>query len=107
MMKKTSDQRPLFLRHLSEELAMPAVEECSQNMQVMRNFSTKLAVDCYVEKPVKTEAAASSATARDNTGRKVVTGSCHMCYFQAETKRRKTRKACCDCSKFDLENVCL
>jgi len=45
MLKKKTDQRRAFLRQLSEELAKPHIEDRSSNNQIMRNHSTKIAIE--------------------------------------------------------------
>lgn len=88
------------MRQLSEQLASPSIEDRSQNQQVMRNFSTKLAIQSVLGKEISSVELLSGPQPKlDNTGRKVVTGSCHICYKQTIKKRRKTRKSCKTCNK--------
>jgi len=42
MIKKKTNQHRIFLRQLSEELAMPIIEDRSQNLQIMRTSSAEL-----------------------------------------------------------------
>lgn len=43
---------------LSEELAKPTIENRSQNLQVMRNHSTKIAIENVIERLINPEEAA-------------------------------------------------
>lgn len=73
MLPKKTNQRRLFLRQLSEELAISIIENYSQNLQVMRNYTTKLAIESVLERQVNPPVIPSSSTPmRDNTGRKFV-----------------------------------
>jgi hypothetical protein len=49
--KKTS-QRRIFLRQLSDELCMPHIQERSKNYQIMRHFSTKMAIESIFKSPI-------------------------------------------------------
>lgn len=74
MLKKRSNARNTFLRQLEEELCLPIIQDRSQNVQVMINFSMKTGIECVLQKPVNIidEAALASASTRDQTGRKKV-----------------------------------
>jgi len=86
---------------LSEELAVPLVEDRSQNLQIMRNLSSKLAIESVLHRQVLPfrELAPGPQSARDQTGRVKVIGSYHICYKAIIKKRRKTRKSCAACEK--------
>ena len=60
--------------------------------QIMRHQSTKLAIESYFNKPITVQFTADNQP-RDNTGRKVVVGSCYICNKQPIRKRRKTNAA--------------
>lgn len=62
--KKTS-QRRIFLRQLSEELCMPHIQERSHNCQIMRQFSTKMAIESIYKSPIK-----STQTSETNVPKK-------------------------------------
>ena len=103
MIKKKTNQRRKFLRQLSEELSVPMIEDRSQNLQIMRHYSTKLAVESILNRPTSfapaDEQPSGSQPRLDHTGRKLITGSCHICYKKTIKKRRKTRKSCVACNK--------
>lgn len=95
--RKTAERRQ-FLRKLSEELTKPMIELRMTNPQVMRHFTTKIAIESIVGHEVATVTQdLGPMVQRDKTGRKKVTGSCHMCYKLTIKRRRKTRKSCKDC----------
>lgn len=98
MLRKKTNRRRLFLRQLSEELAMPMIEERAPNQQIMRNHSTKIAVESFFERPI-VEVVPRNDQRRDATGRRAVVGSCYICNEQPIRKRRKTRKSCVECDK--------
>jgi len=101
MIKKKTHERRLFMRQLSEELVVSLVEGRSQNLQIMRNLSSKLAIESILHRQVlpPRELAPGPQPARDQTGRVKVTRSCHICYKATIKKRRKTRKSCAACKK--------
>jgi len=100
MLPKKINQRRLFLRQLSEEFATPMIEDRYRNVQIMRNYSTKIAIESVIGRPVNpVEADPGPSVQRDASGRKKVIGSCHICYKQTIKKRRKTRKACSECDR--------
>lgn len=97
---RKNTQRKSFLQSLAEELCMPIIEERASNRQITRHFSSKSAIECYLGKPVDTTMRSEqSSTSKTHTGRKPVTGSCHICLAQPEKIRRKTRKSCSFCDK--------
>lgn len=99
MIKKKTHQRRLFLKQLSEELAMPMVQSRFDNNQIMRNFSTKMAIQCFIGREAAAAEVLGVQPARDQSGRIPVAGSCHVCISQIDKKRRKTRKSCSECKK--------
>lgn len=100
MMPKKTNQRRLFMRQLSKELATPMIEDRSRNPQVMRNYNTKIAIESVIGRLMNpVEDLPGPSDVRDASGRKKVTGSCHICYKQTIRKRRKTRKTCCQCDQ--------
>ncbi|XP_018395958.1 PREDICTED: piggyBac transposable element-derived protein 4-like [Cyphomyrmex costatus] len=98
MIPRKTNQRRIFLRQLSEELAEPMIVTRSQNVQIMRNYNTKIAIESVIGRIVN-PVEATRAVERDVSGRKKVTGSCQICYKQTIRKRRKTRKACSQCNQ--------
>lgn len=101
-------QRRIFLRQLSEELSKPFIEDRSGNFQIMRHYSTKLAIESVIGlqlTPSQTPAAQDQP--RDSTGRKKITGSCHVCYKETIKRRRKTRKCCSVCEKPVCDEHCI
>ncbi|XP_065674166.1 piggyBac transposable element-derived protein 4-like [Hydra vulgaris] len=48
MMKKKTNQRRLFMRQLSEELAKPMIIIRYQNLQVRRHYNTKIAIESVI-----------------------------------------------------------
>lgn len=96
MIKRKTNECRCFLRQLSEELCMPLIEDRSKNPQIMRNFSTKNAVENIFGRPANDNSTPSTSSGQrfDSTGRKIVVGSCHICSKGAFKKHRKTRKPC-------------
>ncbi|KAL4084072.1 hypothetical protein QTP88_029388 [Uroleucon formosanum] len=95
-------QRRIFLRQLSEELCMPHIQERSQNCQIMRHFSTKMAIESIYRLPIKsTQTSETNVPIKqlDSTGRIKVIGCCKMCLNGETRKRRKTRKSCVSCNE--------
>ncbi|GBP70198.1 Actin-related protein 10 [Eumeta japonica] len=78
--KKTTERRQ-FIRKLSEELALPMIEHRTANPQVMRHFSTKIAIVNILGHALTETVVVNpgSVVLKDKTGRKKVTGSCHVC----------------------------
>lgn len=108
MINKKTNQRRIFLRQLSEELAKPFIEDRAGNPQVMRHFNTKLAIESIVGlQLITSEVPAVQNQPRDSTGRKKTTGSCHFCYKKTIKRRRKTRKSCAACEKPVCDEHCL
>ena len=104
MLKQKTNQRRIFLRQLSEELCIPLIEDRATNNQVTRNFATRVAIENMIGKPIADLASnvptpSTSQQVLDITGRKVVVGSCHICYKGKYKKLRKTRKSCMECKK--------
>lgn len=102
LIKKTYERR-LSYRQLGRELCTPFIEERSRNVQIMRHFTTKIAIESFFGKCVnmyQQPIASGSSTPVpqiDSTGRKKVVGACYLC-LQSEFKvRRKTRKSCSEC----------
>lgn len=56
-----------------------------------------------MEKPINLTSrditSTESTQQTDSTGRKVVVGSCYICYQSVYKKQRKTRKSCTVCTK--------
>lgn len=100
MIKKKTAERRLFMRKLSEELAKPMIEERMTNPQVMRNYTTKNAIESIIGREVTAITQdPGPLVERDRTGRRKVTGSCHICYKLTIKRRRKTRKSCNECQR--------
>ncbi|XP_071567686.1 piggyBac transposable element-derived protein 4-like [Temnothorax nylanderi] len=107
MISKKTNQRRLFLRQLSEELAKPFIEDRSANVQIMRHFSTKLAIDSIIGLQLRPSAIPLVQNQpRDSSGRKQITGLCHICYKETIKRRRKTRKCCAACEKPVCDEHC-
>lgn len=98
---KKTDSRRTFLKALGRELAMPAILSRSQTPTVYRNFSTKVAIECMLGKPVEMPVPKSvpvdQQIVRDATGRLPVLGVCYKCLVAKI--RRKTRKECNHCRR--------
>lgn len=100
MIKKKTNQRRCFLRQLSEELTKPYIEDRSVNQQIMRNYSTKIAIDSMIGRQLPPSSTSQGRTEpRDSTGRKIIAGSCYICSKATIRRRRKTRKCCAICNK--------
>lgn len=100
MLSKKTHQQRVFMRQMSEELAKPMIEQRYSNKQVMRHCSTKIAIQSFIAPPtLVVEGQDQSKEPRDKTGRKKITGSCHICYRQVIKRRRKTRNTCDECEK--------
>ena len=81
MIKKTTNQRRVFLRQLSAELTRPLIEERFTNDQVMHNHSTKTAIEAMLgPQRAPLDPAPKDDEPRDRSGRKKIVGSCHVCY---------------------------
>ena len=87
------------MRKLNEELALPMIEHRTANPQVMRHFSTKIAIQSILWHALTEPVVVNPGpeTPRDKTGRKIIIGSCHVCNTLPIRRRRKTRKACANC----------
>lgn len=111
MLRKRSNDRRIFLRQLGEELCIPTIQKRAKNVQIVRHFGTKLAIDSILTTldtqnipHSSTQSTQSSQTSQpsfsfDATGRRKIVGSCHMCQADTARKRRKTRKNCRKCLK--------
>nr|XP_022906882.1 uncharacterized protein LOC111418576 [Onthophagus taurus] len=100
MIQRKTNQRRTFLRQLSEELAKPFIEDRSKNAQIMRNYNTKIAIESVIGLQLDPSTVPErQAQPRDSTGRKKITGSCHICYKGTIKRRRKTRKSCSVCAR--------
>lgn len=101
MIKKKNNQRKLFLKDLCEELCSPEIIRRSQCAQTMRHHWTKVACESVLGTQIKitVSAADDEQPKRDSTGRKVVVGSCYLCYQKTISHRRKTRKSCPACER--------
>ncbi|CAB3251546.1 unnamed protein product [Arctia plantaginis] len=91
IVKKTTERRQ-FMRKLSEELALPMIEHRTANPQVIRHFSTKIAVESILGHALAEtiEINPGPVVPKDKTGRKKLTGSCHVCNALPIKRRRKT-----------------
>lgn len=86
----------MFLKKLTKELAVPVVEDRSQNNQIMRHFDIKLAIQSILGREV-VQLQPRLQPIRDRTGRIAITGCCQICNAKTIRKRRKTRKSCSMC----------
>ncbi|XP_017471351.1 PREDICTED: uncharacterized protein LOC108362744 [Rhagoletis zephyria] len=96
---RTNNKRKQILRSLAEALCMPIIEARAINRQVTRNFSTKIAIEAYFNRPVESMVSTAASTSAAARTPKPVSGSCYLCYAQEEKRRRKTRKLCDKCKK--------
>ena len=93
MLPQKTNQRRLFLRQLGTELAMPIIECRVTNVQIMRHYMTKLAVESILGRSTSPpDIQPGTSQALDKSGRKKITGSCHICYKSTIRKRRKNVK---------------
>ena len=103
VLPKKSYERRLFYRQLGRELCTPFVEKRSHNPQIMRQFTTKVAIESFFGRAINpyvqpTASKSSKPQAKlDSTGRKKISGVCHVCLTSEFKKRRKTRKSCSIC----------
>jgi len=113
MLVKKSYERRLFYRQLGRELCTPFVENRSQNPQIMRHFSTKVAIESFLGRAINpyvqptTPGSSRPQTQRDSTGRKKITGVCYTCLQSEFKKRRKTRKICSVCENPICDEHCI
>ena len=69
----------------TEQRAVYCVENCSHNPQIMRHFTTKVAIEsffCQAINPFVQPTASESSKPQaqlDSTGEKKITGVCHVC----------------------------
>lgn len=99
MLPAKSNKRKQFLRSLAEALCMPIIEERALNRQVTRNFSTKIAIESYFNRPLESMLNTEPSTSAAARTPKPISGSCYLCYAQETKRRRKTRKVCGKCKK--------
>lgn len=97
----TTTRRKNFLRQLAENLCIPVIENRISNVQSVRQFSTKNAIESIIGRPLESvlcAAGPSTSPSARQRGRKVHTGVCYMCKLLPNKRRRKTRKNCSICS---------
>ncbi|KAG4065245.1 hypothetical protein HA402_012687 [Bradysia odoriphaga] len=98
---KRSDSRRTFLKILGKELAMPTIMNRSRTPTVYRKFTTRVAIEFMIGKPVEIpvpiKPSVETEVIRDSTGRLPVLGVCFKC-VQLKN-RRKTRKNCSECRR--------
>lgn len=102
MLKKKNNQRKIFLKELCQELCLPQITLRSKCAQTMRHRWTKVAAEAVLGIEIKTKPPVleeEEDEKRDATGRKVVVGSCFLCYQESVRRRRKTRKFCPVCAR--------
>ena len=101
VLPKNSYEQRLFYWQLGRELRTPFVENRSLNPQIMRHFTTKVVIKSFfgrdINSYVKPTASESSKPQFDSTGKKKITGVCHVCLTREFKKRRQTRKSCSIC----------
>ncbi|XP_076267092.1 piggyBac transposable element-derived protein 4 isoform X2 [Rhynchophorus ferrugineus] len=114
MIVKNSYERRLFYRQLGRELCIPFVESRSNNAQIMRHFSTKVAIESLLGRAINPNAhqrtssvSLTPQTQLDSTGRKKITGVCYECLQSEFKKRRKTRKICLVCENPICQEHCI
>ena len=94
VLPKKSFKRRLFYRQLGSELCTPFVEKRSHNPQIMRQFTKKVAIEIFFGRainPYVQPTASKSSKPRaqlDSTGRKKISGICHV-YLTSEFKKRR------------------
>ncbi|XP_039969514.1 uncharacterized protein LOC120781376 [Bactrocera tryoni] len=81
---RTNNKRNQILRSLAEALGMPIIEARAINRQVTRNFSTKIAIEAYFNRPVESMVSTAASTSAAARTPKPVSGSCYLCYSQEE-----------------------
>lgn len=97
---KKTDSRRIFLKTLGRQLAMPSIVTRSQTPTIYRKFSTKVAIECMIGKPIEMpvpKPMPAQQIVRDATGRLPVRGVCYKCLLVKN--RRKTRKECDECQR--------
>ena len=99
MLPKKTNQRRLFLRQLSEELATPMIEDRYHNVQIMRNYSTKITIESVIGWPVNPVEADPGPSVSTRCIRKEESYRFLPYLLQTIKKRRKTRKACSECDR--------
>ena len=92
-----SSSRREFLQELGKNLCMNAIRHRATNLQVTKQFTTKLAIESLLGYPISCKMESYSTTMDKKTLRKVI-GCCHFCKSTVK-RQRKTRKCCNDCHK--------
>lgn len=113
MLVKKSFERRLFYRQLGRQLCTPFVESRLHNAQIMRHFTTKVAIESFLGRAINpyaqpTTSVPSRPTAQlESTGRRKITGVCYACLQSESKKRRKTRKICSVCKNPICDEHCI
>lgn len=94
---KKSDARRTFLKGLGKELAMASVLTRSQTPTIYRNFSTRVAMESVLGRPIIRPVTTNKTIVRDKTGRLPILGNCYKCLEPPHKNHRKTRKQCSTC----------
>jgi hypothetical protein len=96
---KSTDRRREFLKELSKQLCMPAIERRTSIPKVIENYFVRNSIEMVLGRPIQQVVAVTNdLLPRDSSGRIQVVGSCQVCR-QLDHKQRKTRKACSICTK--------
>ena len=88
---------------MARELYTPFVKNHSHNPQIMRDFTTKVTIESFFGRAINpyvqpTASESSKPQAQlDSTGRKKISGVCHVCLTNEFKKCRKIRKSCLIC----------
>lgn len=94
------------MRKLSEELALPMIDNRTANPQIMRQFSRMIAIQSILGHALTETVVVNPGPEipKDKTGRKIVIGSCYVCIDLPIRGRRKTRKSCANCHQLHSVN---
>lgn len=97
---RATDRLRNFLKDLSNQLCLPAVQMRSLIPKVVGNYFTRQSLEMVlgrqITEPITTPA--GKPPSRDASGRIMVVGKCQICR-DINHKQRKTRKACRSCCK--------
>ena len=92
VLPKKSYERRLFYQQLGRELCTPFVKNCSLNPQLMRHYTTKVAIESFFDRAinlfVQPTASESSEPQLNSIGRNKITEVCHVCLTREFKKRR-------------------
>lgn len=113
MLAKKSYERRLFYQQLGRELCTPFIENRLQNAQIMRHFTTKVAIESFLGRAINpyaqptTSGSSRPQSQLHSTGRKKITGICYTCLQCEFKKRRKAKKICSVCENPICDEHCI